>query len=422
MKVKIIVLIIALLSLFNAAYAQTGYGIVFPTELDTLRLLPWQTFHHSLRVQEENYDPSTSEATIGAIEIHVRTEDAIGNPIGYPDNPFGFVYYWKTNTETDYTATSIYDHNMWTYRISFGNALLRTRYCGSVTYGNQLSPGDTVKNIYSGSVINENLIINYFQRQRVYIGSDGIRGDTDGNGIVNYNDLDLLLNYVWNDFSVGHYTLEGINYGRCSMFGSSYIGMLDVHLLDIWLADSTDARVCDIGINQLMSGNIIVPEAIDTTLIGNELHVATEGNAVNITTIQENGELWQWQGWVDGETVITIPDPSLEYHIQAVTIPTAVSVVEPKEGELPITATLSQNYPNPFNPTTEIQFSLPQNSNVKIEIYNVTAQLVTTLVNEYKVAGDHSVSWNGNGSPSGAYFYKLSTPDFTQIRKMVLMK
>ena len=83
---------------------------------------------------------------------------------------------------------------------------------------------------------------------------------------------------------------------------------------------------------------------------------------------------------------------------------------------------LKQNYPNPFNPTTNIEFSVPQPSDVKLVIYNQLGQTVATLVNERLSAGSYSVDWNASGLPSGVYFYRISADNFTQTRKLLLTK
>jgi len=88
---------------------------------------------------------------------------------------------------------------------------------------------------------------------------------------------------------------------------------------------------------------------------------------------------------------------------------------------------LSQNYPNPFNPETEMSYVLPNASYVKLSIYNLLGQKVKTLVDGYQEAGYRTVLWDGKndrgeGISSGIYFYSLKAGDFTQTRKMVLMK
>lgn len=100
---------------------------------------------------------------------------------------------------------------------------------------------------------------------------------------------------------------------------------------------------------------------------------------------------------------------------------------EPNDPDLPIDFMLSQNYPNPFNPSTTISFSLPYRTEVKIEIYNLIGQKIATVADQYYEAGSYNITWNGRNRmgeqlPSGIYLYRLSTPDFSDCKKMVLLK
>jgi hypothetical protein len=81
-----------------------------------------------------------------------------------------------------------------------------------------------------------------------------------------------------------------------------------------------------------------------------------------------------------------------------------------------------QNFPNPFNPFTKIHFSLPQAGQVSLTVYNITGQLVTTLVDGTMDAGEHAVGFNGSAYASGVYFYRLQTEAATVTRKMILLK
>ncbi|MCK9282127.1 MAG: T9SS type A sorting domain-containing protein, partial [Melioribacteraceae bacterium] len=85
------------------------------------------------------------------------------------------------------------------------------------------------------------------------------------------------------------------------------------------------------------------------------------------------------------------------------------------------------NYPNPFNPTTTIEYTLPTEGNVNLEVYNSIGQLVNVLVEEYQNAGRQKVSWSGKDSfgcsvTSGIYFYRIKTNGFSQVKKMILIK
>lgn len=95
--------------------------------------------------------------------------------------------------------------------------------------------------------------------------------------------------------------------------------------------------------------------------------------------------------------------------------------------DINLVTTLKGNYPNPFNPETTISFSTQKDNVVTLDIYNVKGQRVKTLLNEHKVAGQHSVVWNGtdnNDKPvsSGVYFYRMRNGEFSSTKKMILMK
>tara|TARA_B100001996_G_scaffold32627_1_gene24561 strand:+ start:3787 stop:4767 length:981 start_codon:yes stop_codon:yes gene_type:complete len=83
---------------------------------------------------------------------------------------------------------------------------------------------------------------------------------------------------------------------------------------------------------------------------------------------------------------------------------------------------LGQNYPNPFNPTTHIRFNIPETANTKLTVFNVMGEEVATLVNSVMQAGGHTVSWNASSMPTGVYFYQLESANFSQTKKLLLVK
>ena len=94
----------------------------------------------------------------------------------------------------------------------------------------------------------------------------------------------------------------------------------------------------------------------------------------------------------------------------------------PDKGNVIRSFVLEQNYPNPFNPNTIISYSLPSGSKVKLIVYNTLGQSIKILENTFKPAGNYVVNFDASDLPSGIYFYKLEAGQFSQIKKMVLIK
>jgi hypothetical protein len=90
--------------------------------------------------------------------------------------------------------------------------------------------------------------------------------------------------------------------------------------------------------------------------------------------------------------------------------------------EVPSDYILFQNYPNPFNPATSIKFSIPKSSNVKLVVYDITGKELELLVNEQLKAGTYQTNWNALNYPSGVYFYRLTAGEYSETKRMVLVK
>jgi hypothetical protein len=107
---------------------------------------------------------------------------------------------------------------------------------------------------------------------------------------------------------------------------------------------------------------------------------------------------------------------------------TAEEILKIKEGTLGIAdrssneGIICRNYPNPFNGTTTIKYSLPGNTRTEIIVYDLLGHKLTTLVDEYRVAGTHQVAWDASGLPAGVYVYQLKTDDFVVSKKMKLIR
>lgn len=113
-----------------------------------------------------------------------------------------------------------------------------------------------------------------------------------------------------------------------------------------------------------------------------------------------------------------------DFYFGDVAPPNIITDVEDEEGqdELPTDFSLSQNYPNPFNPSTKIEFSIPKQSNVSLKVYDVLGREVSQLINSELQAGLHSVNFDASGLSTGIYFYKIEAGNFTEVKKMSLLK
>ena len=102
--------------------------------------------------------------------------------------------------------------------------------------------------------------------------------------------------------------------------------------------------------------------------------------------------------------------------------PKNVTAVEIKNNPLPSVTHLNQNYPNPLNPSTIISFEIPKDQKVKVDLFNTLGQFVKNIIDQYLASGSHTVSFDASFLPSGLYFYRLSTDNIIETKKMILQK
>jgi hypothetical protein len=118
----------------------------------------------------------------------------------------------------------------------------------------------------------------------------------------------------------------------------------------------------------------------------------------------------------------TIISPSPVIGSGGILLTLCVTGIEPLSNWIPLSCELYQNFPNPFNPLSKIRFDISKKGNVKIRVYDIAGQEIETLINQQLLAGTYEVPFDGSNFASGVYFYKLETAEFTQTRKMVLLK
>jgi hypothetical protein len=125
--------------------------------------------------------------------------------------------------------------------------------------------------------------------------------------------------------------------------------------------------------------------------------------------------------WFPNQKEAWLAQRSQEYAAIAAAMGDLAAVQGPVNN-LPVSFQLDQNYPNPFNPSTFISYKLPISSLVTIKVYDVLGREVQTLVNERQAAGNHSVTFNASSLPSGVYFYRLQTGNYSTAKKLLLLK
>jgi hypothetical protein len=146
----------------------------------------------------------------------------------------------------------------------------------------------------------------------------------------------------------------------------------------------------------------------------------------NRNTTRAESYVWRNESWIPVATYHKIYfNHNQEYLIfdaAVVTIDYSSFTDVANESISGLSFILKQNYPNPFNPSTTISYTLPSASNIKLIVYNTLGQTIKTLVSEYKTAGSYTMNFNASALPSGIYFYKLEAGQFSQIKKMIVIK
>jgi hypothetical protein len=163
---------------------------------------------------------------------------------------------------------------------------------------------------------------------------------------------------------------------------------------------------------------------------GNQFFDSSSSVNVSVSplTVSYNGKTYYFSRWLGAgagsytgnnssfQVTLTNPINQIVYYD---TINTGISKLG---SEIPSKYDLHQNYPNPFNPTTNIKFDIIRNEAVKLEVYDITGRVINTLVNGKLEAGKYSYTLDASSLPSGVYFYKLATDNYTMTRRMILLK
>ncbi len=313
------------------------------------------------------------------------------------DLGFNFSFYGQlfssvnicSNGWISFTSTDIYYNNLAIPGNAYGYPM------------NLVAPFWDDMNPYNGGEIwyystGDSFIVSYINMPHFSIGGPyTYQVILTSNGAMTFNYMDMFD--PLNSATIGIQNGDG-TIGLQVAYDQDYIqSMMSIRIYAGWLsADPASGMV-------VPSGNTNVDIICDATF----LDPGDYTGSLVVTGTDINHEV--------GE--MTIP---VTFHVQPVS-------VDEQTSNLPKEFSLSQNYPNPFNPSTQVNFALPVNAHVNLDIYNIMGQKVKTLVDSDMEAGYKSVTWNGtdaNGRSvaSGTYFYILRAGDKVFTKKMTMLK
>lgn len=264
------------------------------------------------------------------------------------------------------------------------------------------------------------------------VGSSGYvpRAYIDGfiDGTSGYTGWPGAIEGRWLDFSPITITLTGTRDGNTLNMNAAIYAEQNVN--------SSNWRVHW----AIVESEISQPQYNGTTYVPFTHHFAhrgmypdANGTAISISqgqTVNMPMQLTLNSSWVTSNLrVIVFVQNNTDKKVQQaeyVDVSTITSVGNPVDG-IPTTFAISQNYPNPFNPSTSIDYAVSKQSFVTIKVYNLLGQEVRTIVAEDKGIGSYTATWDGrdnvgNEVPSGMYLYKMIAGNFTETKKMMLMK
>jgi|GEM_PF-5345976 len=336
-------------------------------------------------------------------------------------------------TEAEYVGAIAYNGLSWHFILSMGPSAIDD--CSSCT--------DSIQNIiagdFDGSDASDELLVSY-KRTRIDTNPPHVEGDKIK--ILNYQ-----TGQVWNwpvlnntiDISPGNnpemqFLLKG-NYDddpQDEFLTMTFWGW--IHVFELYSGDNSLRQVPNtVGIYNLETGEERIKAITTADFDGDgkqEIAYAygdskkSEPVELKVRRITDGNKV---KYRLYGSPIMSILGSN--YEKDEVYAPVSLPKASADNGDIssPTRFMIRQNYPNPFNPETTIRYTLSETEQVTIKIYNMLGELVKTLVNERKTAGDYSIVWDGKnerGIPvvSGLYVYQLKAGEFTQTRKMIFLK
>jgi len=241
-------------------------------------------------------------------------------------------------------------------------------------------------------------------------------GDTNSDGAVNVLDVVAIVNVIL-----------GLTdpVGDCGAISADFDGDGAINVLDI------------VGIVNVILGSgradLDVDDNVKLTLIDNSLSIDAKGiGGIELNASGDYSNLnSDYDLYHNGNTIVIIALDGRDITGNVLTFDGTLEIVDvmvanwnAEEVNVSMLESFQLNaaYPNPFNPVTTIGFQVPMTSSVNISVYDVLGRQVATLVDDVKLAGNYTVSWNGESLSSGVYYVRMTSENFSQIQKVMLMK
>ncbi len=309
--------------------------------------------------------------------------------------------------KTPVTSTNLYgvDHNYYLYAVGDN---------GTILYANEIITGSLVSRT-SGTTRNLKAVtMSISNNQRVVVvGEKGTILRTINGGLN------------WDNVSIPDTTFNFLSLSKKSIY----------YPTDIFVAVGSGGRIyksTDIGATwqQKTSGTTNTLRSVYFHSPDSGVVVGDNGT-IRLTT--NGGETWFTNAFFNSPPTRQYKSVSLVYRNNKtfsalsdtmffVSEEPVVVGIEPVNIENPKDFSLSQNYPNPFNPMTKIKFQLPFNGSVRLTVFDMLGKEIEILVNKDLNVGTYEYEWNGVNLPSGVYFYKLTFGNFTETKKMLMVK
>lgn len=268
--------------------------------------------------------------------------------------------------------------------------------------------------------------------------------DFEGNIVVAGNDYDArivkfssngtLMGMISYDYGIsGGENLYGLKLdavGNVYVTGGSYGGVVTLTDILTMKYSVTNLPVVLSFFNSNVNENKVFLKWQTVEEINNS------GFEIQRKKITDNNDCWSRVGFVQGHGTINIPQTycfnetihsvgGYNYRLKQIDYNSNFEFYNLNSDVIigrPVSSFLHQNYPNPSNPLTKIDYQMNKPGNIKISVYDIAGKEITVLVKEFKDAGYYSVTFDGSYHSTGVYFYKIKTDDFSETRKMILVK